>query len=283
MSRYDQAAQDSSYRLIRSFSTSFSSGTRLFRKDIRRHIANIYGFLRVADEIVDTYDGPDKATILEEFKNQTYASIQQQFSPNPALHAFQITARQFNINHELIDPFLASMASDISVPKKLSKKQYNDYIYGSAEVVGLMCLRIFVEGNDSEYKKLQAGAGALGAAFQKINFLRDMAEDNNLLGRYYFPIDSFESFTNKTKFAVIEDIEKDLTIAEPAIDQLPSSAKTGVLLAHALYTALLDKLKSTDAAILKHQRIRIPNKQKARIAARVIRQEKLRLPSTIQR
>jgi phytoene synthase len=222
MDNYNSAAAASSRAVITNFSTSFGLASKLFTQDIRQDIYNIYGLVRLADEVVDSYRGPDAAACLSDLEHETYHSLSRNFSSNLVVHAFSQTASRFNITEELIRPFFKSMKIDLD-PNSYSPKLYEDYIYGSAEVVGLMCLKVFTQGDDGAYERLVPGARALGVAFQKVNFLRDLAADYRELGRYYFPLGSFDGFDEKTKAAIISDIKKDFSTAKPAIEQLPQS------------------------------------------------------------
>jgi phytoene synthase len=266
---YDSTAQVSSQELTQRYSTSFSLATRSFAKPIRRHIYNIYGLVRIADEIVDTYAGSDAVALLDALETEIYAAMSRRYSPNMVVHAFALTANQFSIGKELIAPFFASMRWD-APGAQYDPGDYQAYIHGSAEVIGLMCLRVFCDGNDIQYDKLKTGAIALGAAFQKINFLRDLADDHERLGRYYFPVDSFETFDDDTKQVLIADIRHDISIARPTIQMLPASVRPAVVAATSLYLALLDMLDTAPAAAIKTRRLRVSNGQKMWLFTRAI-------------
>lgn len=239
---------------------------KLFDSAVRPHIAAIYGLVRVADEVVDTYEGNDQSTLLTELENETYLAIQRGYSTNPIVHAFAMTAKAFAINKSLIHPFFVSMHMDIN-PQKYDDELYKTYIHGSAEVVGLMCLKVFTN-NDRLYASLETGARGLGAAYQKVNFLRDIKSDAQQLNRWYFPIGSFEAFDESIKKQIVDDIETDFNAALPAAKRLPKNAQAAVMLSIRYYSALLQKLKTTPADKLKRTRIRIPDSKKAAILLR---------------
>lgn len=261
MDLYTQTSYELSRALTLRYSTSFSASTELFDKSIRAHIFAIYGLVRIADEIVDTYDGSDKKKRLDDIESETYAAIQSGYSTNPIVHSFAQTARIFAISDSLIKPFFASMRMDLT-PQHYTEKTYKKYIYGSAEVIGLMCLRVFTDGNDKEYDLLAQGAMALGAAYQKVNFLRDIASDFNDRQRVYFPGVSFDSFTDQVKNTIIIDIERDFEKGYASIVNLPPTASRAVELSYNYYYELLKKLKVTPAATLKQQRVRVSNFRK---------------------
>ena len=264
MELYRSVSSDVSRLITKRYSTSFSIATMLFGRNIRSHIYNIYGIVRVADEIVDTYNGKDTAELLDDFENEVEQALPRRYSTNPVIQAFVDTASKFNIGEDLIKPFFNSMRLDTK-KKRYNQKEYEDYIYGSAEVVGLMCLRVFCFGNEDEYKKLVPGARALGSAFQKVNFLRDLASDKNSLERYYFPVGDFIDFDEKTKQQIIEDIESDFELAKDAISQLPTNSRVAVTVAYRYYLELLKKIKDTPASRLKMDRIRISDPKKISI------------------
>jgi phytoene synthase len=243
------------------YSTSFGLATRLFDADIRQHIYAIYGLTRVADEIVDSYNGPDAAAMLDELEAETYRSMSRRYSSNPIVHSFQNSAQVCGITPSLLRPFFASMRNDLTA-KRFTASEYQQYIHGSAEVVGLMCLKVFCRGDDNQYRRLEAGASALGAAYQKINFLRDMAADQRELGRYYFPIGNFEGFDDAIRDQVVADIDQDLTVAGPAIERLPRGARRAVRASYQYYGLLLSKLRIAPATTLKTKRLRVNNARK---------------------
>lgn len=261
MELYLSTTQACSRLFTRSYSSSFSMASLLFSKSIRKHIYAIYGLTRVADEIVDTYTGSESRALLDELEQETYRAIQRHYSTNPLVHAFQATAEQFGIDESLLMPFFASMRSDI-IARRFTKTEYNNYIHGSAEVVGLMCLRVFCDGDSEQYDQLKTGASKLGAAYQKINFLRDMAADYSSLNRVYFPGVGYDSFDETAKRDIIADIQADFAVAQPSIRQLPSGARKAVSASFRYYTALLAKLERTPAKTIKLKRVRISTARK---------------------
>lgn len=249
------------------YSTSFSSAIKLLHPDLRTPVFNIYGFVRFADEIVDTFHDHDKHTLLSEFKTDTYRAIERGISLNPILNSFQKTVNEYNIDHDLIEAFFHSMEMDLS-KNIYNCDKYKEYIYGSAEVVGLMCLFVFCEGDKEMYTKLKPAAQALGSAFQKVNFLRDVKADYEDLNRVYFPDVDFTNFTSAMKNDIEEDIAKDFSDAHKGILLLPGKAKFGVYVAYKYYLSLFRKIKRTTPANILEQRIRIPNYGKAYIVAK---------------
>lgn len=249
------------------YSTSFTSAIRLLHRDFRTPIFNIYGFVRFADEIVDTFHNHDKEGLLIEFKKETYLAIKRGISLNPILNSFQLTVNKYNISHDLIDAFFNSMEMDLT-KATYDEAGYNAYIYGSAEVVGLMCLFVFCDGDRAMYDKLKPTAQQLGAAFQKINFLRDVKADYEQLSRTYFPGVDFKNFTPAMKKQIEDDIANDFAEAYKGILQLPAKARFGVYVAYKYYLSLFKKVKKTKPANILDQRIRIPNYIKALIVAK---------------
>jgi phytoene synthase len=249
------------------YSTSFSSAIRLLHKDIRQPIFNIYGFVRFADEIVDTFHGFDKSMLLAQFKKETYDAIERKISLNPILHSFQTTVNKYNIDLALIEAFLHSMELDLS-KKKYDRAGYDEYIYGSAEVVGLMCLFVFCDGDKTLYENLKPGARSLGAAFQKVNFLRDLKADFEGLERVYFPGCDFRNFTENDKRNIESDIQKDFDDAYAAILELPIKSRFGVYVAYKYYLSLFKKIKQLEAQRIMQERIRIPDYGKMFIVAK---------------
>ena len=244
------------------YSTSFSSAIRMLHADLRMPVYDIYGFVRFADEIVDTFHEYDKETLLAEFKKETYEAIARGISLNPILHSFQLTVNKYNIDHALIEAFFNSMEMDLS-DKQYDAECYSTYIYGSAEVVGLMCLYVFCDGNIEEYKKLKPAAQSLGAAFQKINFLRDLKADHDQLNRTYFPGVNFKNFTEEDKKIIEDDISTDLKNAYEGILILPVKARFGVYVAYKYYRTLFKKIQSAQPELLLQNRVRISNTFKA--------------------
>jgi len=271
---FDETSKDISKKISLNYSTSFSLGIKLLAKDYRWAVFATYGFVRLADEIVDTFHGFDKERLLADFKNQTYQAINEGISTNPVLHAFQLAANQFGIGNDLIEPFFNSMEEDLGTTEH-DEKSYNDYIYGSAEVVGLMCLRIFCNGNNQQYNELLPFAKSLGAAFQKVNFLRDIKSDVEERGRVYFPNVNFNHFSDMDKMSIIHDVKKDFDHAFIGIKKLPIGCRLGVYTAYIYYLKLLDKIERTTANEILQSRIRIPNSQKVVLLAKSYVQERL--------
>ncbi len=264
---FHDVSQQCSKAVTEKYSTSFSSAIRLLHPDLRTPIYNIYGFVRFADEIVDTFHQYRKEELLTEFRKDTYAAIERGISLNPILHSFQITVREYNISHDLIEAFFNSMEMDLS-KTTYNSNGYKEYIYGSAEVVGLMCLYVFCEGDRNMYNDLKPSAQALGAAFQKVNFLRDVKADYEQLNRAYFPEVDFKNFTPTMKRQIEEDISQDFENAYEGILNLPNKARFGVYVAYKYYLSLFKKIKRTTPASIMEQRIRIPNYGKAYIVAK---------------
>ena len=267
MNLFHEVSQDCSRITTEKYSTSFSSAIKLLHKDLRTPICNIYGFVRFADEIVDTFHGFDKALLFEEFKKATYDAIERGISLNPILHSFQMTVNQYGIDHALIDAFLYSMELDLG-KHTYDRAGYETYIYGSAEVVGLMCLYIFCEGNQAQYDALKPAAKSLGSAFQKVNFLRDVKADFEGLDRMYFPDCDFANFTQADKLAIEQDIQKDFDEAYAGILNLPIKARFGVYVAYKYYLSLFKKIQRLEPAHILESRIRIPDYGKAFILAK---------------
>lgn len=251
------------------YSTSFSSAIRLLNAEIQTPIYNIYGFVRFADEIVDTFHEHDKDSLLAQFKKETYDSIERGISLNPILNSFQLTVNRYNIDHELIEAFFRSMEFDLD-KTSYDRVGYEEYIYGSAEVVGLMCLYVFCEGDSEEYEKLKPYARSLGAAFQKVNFLRDVKADFQDLKRVYFPGVDFGHFTPHMKQQIEEDITKDFKHAYLGIIKLPLKARFGVYLAYKYYLSLFSKIKNVQPQRILEERIRIPNYAKVWVATKAV-------------
>ena len=260
-SRFDTVSVACSKLTTVSYSTSFSLGIRFLSRKIHAPIYAIYGYVRFADEIVDSFHDYDKAALLEAFTRDTWLAIEQRISLNPILNAFQDTVHRYDIDHELIRVFLASMEMDLH-KRDYDRAQYEQYIVGSAEVVGLMCLHVFTNGDKHHFEQLKPYAMRLGAAFQKVNFLRDMKDDYIKLGRTYFPSIEMNEFNLAEKRAIEADIEHDFKIALQGIKQLPSSAKAGVYLAYYYYYKLFRKIKNCPPHQILQSRIRINNARK---------------------
>jgi 15-cis-phytoene synthase len=267
MNIFHEVSQLCSRNTTERYSTSFSSAIRLLHQDLRQPIYNIYGLVRFADEIVDTFHEHDKTTLIKDFRKQTFEAIERGISLNPILHSFQLTVNQFSIDHELIHAFFNSMEMDLERTNH-NHSTYNDYIYGSAEVVGLMCLYVFLEGDKEQYERLKPSARSLGAAFQKVNFLRDVQADYNQLDRTYFPGLDFSNFTERQKREIEEDIQKDFDDAYEGIMQLPAKARFGVYVAYKYYLSLFRKIKRMQPATIMHERVRIPDYHKVMILLR---------------
>lgn len=244
------------------YSTSFTLGIKTLDKKFRDPVFAIYGFVRYADEIVDTFHDHDKKKLLERFKKDTYDAISEKLSFNPILHSFQSVVNQYAIDHDLIDAFLHSMEMDI-FQHEYTENGYQEYIYGSAEVVGLMCLRVFCEGDDAQFQSLKAPARRLGAAFQKVNFLRDIKSDFKERGRTYFPGVDFSKFSEESKSRIEADIQEDFDAAYEGIKRLPKGARLGVYLAYVYYLSLFGKIKRLPVSKVMTERVRIPDAKKA--------------------
>lgn len=271
---YNSTSQELSRKVSLNYSTSFSIGIKLLAKEYRWAVFSTYGFVRFADEIVDTFHGYDKERLLREYKQQTYQAIEMGISTNPILHSFQLAANQFGITNDLIEPFFQSMEEDLGTSQH-DAKSYSEYIYGSAEVVGLMCLKIFCKGNQRQYNELLPFARSLGSAFQKVNFLRDIKSDLEERGRLYFPGVDFNKFSDEDKMAIIDDVKKDFENAYKGIVRLPLGARLGVYTAYIYYLKLLQKIERTTATDIMNSRIRIPNSQKIVLLAQSYVREKM--------
>jgi phytoene/squalene synthetase len=258
---FDQTAFECSKLITNRYSTSFSLGIKSLDKKFHYPIYAIYGFVRYADEIVDTFHEKDKSALLQDFKRQTYEAIDQKISLNPVLHCFQMVVNEYQIDHALIEAFLHSMEMDL-LDIDYSQSVYEEYIYGSAEVVGLMCLKVFCEGDEQEYQKLLPPAKSLGSAFQKVNFLRDIKSDYYERGRVYFPGVDFNDFSVSHKEKIEADIQKDFQAAYEGIVKLPKGARWGVYLAYTYYLKLFDKIKRFPPDKILEERVRVPDSKK---------------------
>ena len=267
-SLFDEVSLKCSEITTKYYSTSFSLGIRLLDKEIHSPIYSIYGFVRLADEIVDSFHEFDKAKLLNEFTESTKQAIENKISLNPILNSFQEVVNKYNIEWEHIQDFLSSMESDLN-QKKHDEDSYKQYIKGSAEAVGLMCLRVFCNNNNKLYNELEKYAIYLGSVFQKVNFIRDISADYNELKRVYFPQLNINEFNEEEKNKIEDDIEKEFSLALIGIKQLPKSAKKGVFLAYSYYYSLFKKIKSTPADKIMTKRIRIPNFTKFLILIKV--------------
>ena len=267
MQLFHDVSSECSKLTTKKYSTSFSSAIKLLHKDFRRPIYNLYGFVRFADEIVDTFHEHNKEKLLDEYKKETYKAIERKISLNPILHSFQLTVNKYEIDIKLIDAFFKSMEYDLC-KTIYDVATYKDYVHGSAEVVGLMCLTIFCEKDSKKYERLKPYAQSLGAAFQKVNFLRDVKSDYQHLERTYFPEVDFRNFTAGIKKGIEDEIMRDFAHAYIGITELPLKARFGVYVAYKYYFSLFKKIKRTQAAKILDQRIRIPSYSKAFIVVR---------------
>ena len=265
---FDEVSYSCSKKVTNTYSTSFSMACKMLSKNIRQDIYNIYGFVRFADEIVDSFHDYDRSMLFEEFNNDLERALKNKIHINPILNSFQITYHKYNINKELVTAFMDSMRKDLTVTKYNTQKEYENYIYGSADVVGLMCLKVFVKGDEKKYKILKNYAMRLGSAFQKVNFLRDYKLDVEILKRSYFPNIQLNNLNENTKKEIITDIEMDFKNALTGIKLLPIEAKFGVFMAYRYYNQLLKKLKNTPAPEIKNSRIRVPNLKKIELLTR---------------
>ena len=254
--------------VTKKYSTSFSMAVKMLAPQIRNAIYSIYGFVRFADEIVDTFHDFDKHKLIEDFEKDYYQAYQNNISLNPILNSFQITVKKYNITDDLVQAFLKSMKADLSKTIYNTKEEYQEYIYGSADVVGLMCLKVFVNGDDNKYEQLKNFAMSLGSAFQKVNFLRDLKDDVEILDRSYFPNVNLKMLSTSEKANIINEIEYDFAEAFKGIKLLPIEAKFGVYTAYIYYKQLLKKLQKTPSEKIMHTRIRISNPIKVGLLAK---------------
>ncbi|QYJ68175.1 phytoene/squalene synthase family protein [Flavobacterium litorale] len=265
---FDQISYQCSRNVTNAYSTSFSSAVKMLSPRIRQDIYNIYGFVRFADEIVDTFHDYDKERLFTLFENDMDNALKDGISLNPVLNAFQHTVNKYNIPKELIDSFMKSMKMDLYKKDYTSVSEYNEYIYGSADVVGLMCLKVFTGNDDAKYEALKAPAMRLGSALQKVNFLRDLKDDTEALDRNYFPALNLQEMDDSVKRQIVAEIEADLAEGYKGIVQLPAEAKFGVYTAYVYYKKLLTKLKKTPPMKIKSARIRVPDYQKVGLLAK---------------
>ena len=259
---YDSISSESSKIITKKYSTSFSIAVNLLSSNIREAIYNIYGFVRVADEIVDSFEEYPKEELLDRFEEEYRYSLKVGISTNPVINAFQGTVSKYNIDHALVDSFLKSMRTDLEKQNYDNQEEIDNYIYGSADVVGLMCLKVFVQGDDEKYNNLKEPAMKLGSAFQKVNFLRDLNEDFENLNRSYFPNINPNNFTEEDKSKVLLEINNDFEEAYKGIVKLPKEAKLAVYVAYKYYFNLLNKIERTPSKTLKEKRIRVSNPKK---------------------
>lgn len=264
---FDTYCYNASKHVTKTYSTSFYSGVSKLDKKIRNDVHAIYGMVRFADEIVDSFHDFDKETLLQEFKEATFLAIERKVSLNPILNSFQATVNKYSIDYDLINQFFNSMEMDLN-PVKYTQEKYDEYIFGSAEAVGLMCLKIFVYGDSEEYEKLKPYAMRLGAAFQKINFLRDIKDDSQVLGRIYFPNVDTNNMTLENKLAIEVEIKKDFDEAYKGIGMLPKSSRFGVYMSYRYYSSLLKHIEKQTLNDLLNERFSIPNNLKRLLYAK---------------
>ena len=274
---FDTVSQDCSRLVTNAYSTSFSLATKMLDRSIRNHIYNIYGFVRFADEIVDSFHNHNKKYLLDNFEADLFLSIKDKISLNPILNSFQLTVNTFEIDHDLIKAFMKSMRLDLQKNTYKTQAEYEEYIYGSADVVGLMCLKVFVKGDQKKFDALKKPAMALGSAFQKVNFLRDLKDDFQELERTYFPNVDFNNFNESSKLRIINEIKTDFETSLNGIFKLPKEARFGVYTAYKYYFKLLDILKRTPSINIQNTRIRVSNYQKMIVFVRCYLKYKLNL------
>lgn len=265
---FDTVSRTCSKAVTNAYSTSFSTATKMLAPSIRQDIYNIYGFVRLADEIVDSFHDYDKERLLDEFTLEMEKAIQFKISLNPILNAFQETVHKYNIEASLYNAFLKSMRLDLCKTNYITDAEYKEYIYGSADVVGLMCLKVFVKGDLNKYEELKESAMSLGSAFQKVNFLRDLKADLVDLNRSYFPNVNLKALDEESKLKIIHEIENDFLLGYRGIVKLPPEAKFGVYTAYIYYSKLLQKIKNLPSMEIKNSRIRVPDYQKAGLLAK---------------
>ncbi|MFH6768332.1 phytoene/squalene synthase family protein [Gaetbulibacter aquiaggeris] len=267
-SLFDNVSYHCSMIVTKSYSTSFSLATKMLAKSIRADIYNIYGFVRFADEIVDSFHDYDKKVLFSNFSRDMEEALDNKISLNPILNSFQYTYHKYQIDKHLVDSFMESMRLDLHKSNYLTEEEFKKYIYGSADVVGLMCLKVFVKGDNEKYNELKDSAMSLGSAFQKVNFLRDLKADHEGLDRSYFPNADLNNLDEMAKLEIIQDIEQDFAKGLQGIKMLPIEAKFGVFMAYRYYNQLLKKLKKTPALKIKQARIRVSNHKKIELLMR---------------
>ena len=265
---FDSVSQECSKKVTHRYSTSFSLATRMLARSIRQDIYNIYGFVRFADEIVDTFHDFNKEDLFNKFEYDLELALEYKISLNPILNSFQHTYHKYNFDKAHVDAFMKSMRMDLHKSKYLTEEEFKSYIYGSADVVGLMCLMVFVKGDVEKFIELKDSAMALGSAFQKVNFLRDLKADHDNLNRTYFPNTDLNNLDEQSKQEIIDDIERDFAEGIQGIKRLPMEARFGVFMAYRYYRQLLKKLKRTPALEIKNARIRVPNYKKVELLTR---------------
>jgi phytoene synthase len=265
---FDTVSKDCSRIITQTYSTSFSMATKMLSNSIRQDIYNIYGFVRLADEIVDSFHNYDKEALFVQFEADLESALSNKISLNPILNSFQETYHTYGLEKDMVDAFMSSMRQDLYKTVYHTEEEYKNYIYGSADVVGLMCLKVFVNGDTQQYNALKQTAMALGSAFQKVNFLRDLKADHDQLNRTYFPNTDLNNLDELSKQAIIDDIENDFSEGLKGIKLLPLEAKFGVFMAYRYYNQLLKKLKTTPALEIKSTRIRVPDYKKVELLTR---------------
>lgn len=273
---YHKVSVKCNAHITKEYSTSFSYGIRLLGRKYQEAIYSIYGYVRVADEIVDSFHGHEQAVLFDDFEKETWIAFERGISTNPVINAFLQTYNQFNIDKALLEAFLKSMRMDLT-EKRYDEPLLEDYIYGSAEVVGLMCLKVFCDGNEEMYRRLKSPARSLGAAFQKVNFLRDIKDDLDDKGRIYFPHLDFTNFSVEAKEQIEMDIQKDFDEALVGIRQLPDGSRIGVYLAYKYYIKLFRKIRKKNPDQVLHKRTRINNAFKLLILTNSMARYKLNL------
>ncbi|AIY13447.1 phytoene/squalene synthase family protein [Cellulophaga baltica] len=274
---FDQVSYSCSKTVTESYSTSFSLATKMLHSSIRGDIYNIYGFVRFADEIVDTFHDYDKELLFDKFENDLKDALEHKISLNPILNSFQHTYHAYKIPYHLVDSFMKSMRMDLYKTVYKTDAEYKEYIYGSADVVGLMCLKVFVQGNQESYDSLKTSAMALGSAFQKVNFLRDLKDDFEDLNRTYFPNTNLKQLDEASKKRIVDEIKADFQLGYEGIERLPHTAKFGVYTAYKYYSRLLSKLQKTPPLEIQNARIRVPNYEKFGLLAKSYVNYKLNL------
>lgn len=274
---FDSVSRECSKAVTNSYSTSFSMASKLLAPSIRQDVYNVYGFVRFADEIVDSFHDYDKETLLNDFETDLRKAIRDKISLNPILNAFQETVHKYNVDEEYYMAFLQSMRLDLHKTKYLTKEEYENYIYGSADVVGLMCLKVFVKGDQKKFDELKEDAMRLGSAFQKVNFLRDLKADLEDLNRSYFPGTNLQELDEESKSRIINEIEADFKAGLAGIQRLPVEARLGVYTAYMYYLRLLHKLRKTPSMEIRNKRIRVPNYEKAGLMAKTYVSYRLKL------
>jgi len=279
MDLYTETCFECSKLITVKYSTSFSMGIRAFDKELRNPVYAIYGFVRLADEIVDTFHNSDKYRLISDFREETFKAIDEKISLNPILHSFQLVVNQYHIDTDMIDAFLLSMEMDLD-KKEHDPESYKTYIFGSAEVIGLMCLKVFCANDAELYRQLLPNARSLGAAFQKVNFLRDVKADLEERGRTYFPGIDFSNFTQQDKQQIEADIKKDFENGFEGIKLLPMRARMGVYIAYRYYIKLFNKISHTPAHIVLQKRIRVSDARKISVYCGAVLQQKLKLKTS---